>query len=245
MPYQSITLATLQTRLAERHESAAFWVAEEARLAINEVLRVWQLLTGYWKVQVSVNTPAASPWVTIPGTLFLPIRVQWGTTGKSLLQGSIPSFDNGRSTWEGETTTTSGLPSTPTDWAPAGARLIAIWPADNAGGNPLLVDGLATTPVLVVGGDFIDVSEAELNAILGMALHILAFKEGGARFAATLVHRVAFYNQAAELNSRLRASAFFKKFLTLDRGRYEQPILWPPSSGEAAPAQAPATATVR
>lgn len=239
MPYQSVTLAMLKTRLAERYESSAFWTAEEARLVINEALRVWQLLTAYWKTQLSVSTPAASPWVTIPNTAFLPLRVQWGATGKSLLQGSLASFDYGRSTWEHETTATAGLPSTPTDWAPAGARLIAIWPADNAGGNTLLVDVAATTPVLVADGDFIDISGAELNAILGFALHLLAFKEGGTRFAATIVHRVAFYNQAAELNSRLRASAFFKKFLTLDRHRYEVPFQWPPASGEAAPAQAP------
>ena len=59
MPYQAVTLATLRTRLQNRYGNVAFWSNEEARLALNEALRYWNLFTGRWRTRIVLATTAA------------------------------------------------------------------------------------------------------------------------------------------------------------------------------------------
>lgn len=227
MPYTAVTLSQLQVSLQEMWETVPFWTSEEARLHINEALRVWNLLTGMWKSQVTVKTPSpTSPWITLPGSLVYNMRVEF--LGKPVGYSSIGDLDYGRPNWEGETTVSGGnVPTTIKHWAPAGLRMIAIWPADSIGDRDLLVDGVATTPILINSGDFIDLGEEEHVAILKYALHVASFKKGGTTFSSTLPHYKEFLLACADRNERLKASLFFRRAMGLDLNRSQRPIRRP------------------
>lgn len=223
MPYESVTLAQLKAQLAEKYESTPFWVAAEATSAINEALRYWNMLTGMWKKTQTQATVANQVWYTFSSSFVYNMRVSFGSQAMDIT--SIGSLDNGRPNWEGETTTTGGrVPTRPLHWAPAGLRRLAIWPADAVGSNMLVLDGVAITPVLVNDADFIDLAQSEHDALLGEALMILAFKEGGARFEACKKFHQDFIVAAAEQNDRLKAHVYFKRLLGLDTYRNERPL---------------------
>src|SRR3972149_3577940 len=202
MAFQTTTLTTLQARLAEKYESVPFWTGEEARLAINEALRVWSGLTGMWRQRLTLPTVPNDPWLPIPGTLVLRTRVELG--GMALQRVSLAQLQYARAAWQSETTASGGgVPTSVKVWAAAGLSLIAFWPADAAGNTSILVDGVAQTPVLVNGGDYIDLGDEELGVLLGFALHLLAFKAPDQVFQSTQPLQKAFYQdrKSTRLNS--------------------------------------------
>jgi hypothetical protein len=223
MTYRSVTLAQLQSQLAERYESSPFWTATQALHALNEALRVWNMLTGMWKKTQTQLTTANTVYYTFSSSFVYNMKVSFGSRPMEI--GSLSSMDNGRPTWEGETTASGGaVPTRPTIWIPAGLRMLAIWPADAVGGTTLVLDGVCVTPVLAAAGDFVDLAQSEHDALLGEALFILAFGEGGQRFEATKEFHKAFLTAALEQNSRLSQSAYFRKALGLDLNRGERPM---------------------
>ena len=60
MTYTAITLADLKVDMAQRYDESIFWTAEEARLAINEALRDWNLLVGRWSRRLTLSTGAGT-----------------------------------------------------------------------------------------------------------------------------------------------------------------------------------------
>jgi hypothetical protein len=147
-------------------------------------------------------------------------------TGPNLEFASIPELDRLHPQWRGETTTSgSPVPTAPRRWAPVGMTQIAIWPADSVGGNSLLVDGVANTPTLALLGDFVDMGKQDLNAITGFAVYIGAFKRGASSVAASKSLFDAFMQAALQQNDRLRFSTYFRKVLSLDKGRTGKPFL--------------------
>jgi hypothetical protein len=96
---------------------------------------------------------------------------------------------------------------------------IAIWPADAAGGNTLLIDGVANTPVLALPGDFADMGVQDLHAISGFAVYLGAFKRGASAILASKSLFDDFLQAALQQNDRLRYSLYFRKALGLDKGR--------------------------
>lgn len=222
MAYQRTTLATLRLRLQERWESVPFWSNGEALWALNEALRKWNLYTGQWKTILPLATVANQVWYTLPSTLVLPFRAEWQSY--PLTVSSLEDIDNFRSRWEGETTATGGIvPTRPKLIIPAGMSLIAIWPADSVGGSNMLLDGVRQTPTLAADTDFVDLGEEELHALLGEALCLAAFKEGGARFTACQRFHQEFLQAAAYKSGRLRASSVFRKMAGLDVARQQRP----------------------
>jgi len=220
--YQQVTWAQLRTMLQARVESSAFWSDTEALHAINEALRLWNLLTGMWKRRELITTVADQVYYSLTSTLVYSVRADFSTF--PLEQDSLGSLDNGMPGWEGHTTATSGKPTRPAIWAPVGLKAIAIWPADHTGGNEIAIDGVRQTPVLSADTDYIDIGQAELQAILSYGLHYLAFKEGGQRFAATQKQYKEFILAAAEQNGRLKASTFFRRVMGLDQNRGFRPM---------------------
>jgi len=225
MPFQVSTLAALQATLAQRVDGSVFWTPEEARLALNETLRDWNLLVGRWRATLTLSTAAPAAGVptveyALGATLIYGTRVKVGSA-PALTPTSIFELDYGRPSWRYETTATGGdVPTAPLLWAPISLQRIAIWPATaTAGSNDLLVEGVAATPVLVHAGDFVDLSEAVVDLVVDFALHVLAFKEGGARFAATQDTLTDFLQAAAEENGLLKASQAFRRYAGLDRRR--------------------------
>ena len=184
MPYTSTTLGDLQTLMAQRWDTEVFWTPEEARLALNEALREWNLLTGRWRTRVTLNvndpvwaiTPPFSD-VRLPGVLTYAMRVTTAD-GQPLHPTSIAELDYGRPQWSLETTASGGdVPTRPLLWAPTSLTQINIWPTLPAfSPAALLCDGVLATPVVTVAADTVNLGEI-IDVVVDFALHIAAFKE--------------------------------------------------------------------
>lgn len=216
MPYQAIDLATLRTRLQARYEDTPFWTEEEANEAINEALLTWGMLTGRWRATLVFQTTAATVEYAIPPGLTYRARVAFNNLPMS--PASRTEMNLGRPRWWNETTASGGdVPTRPVAWIPISLNLIAIWPADATGNNALTVEGVANTPVLTDDAQFVDLAEADVNVLLGFALHVLCFKKGGVWFATSMKDYRAFLAAAAEENGLIASSQFYRRFMGLDR----------------------------
>ena len=228
MPYQTTTLEAFRTALTRRWDSSVFWTPEEARLAINEILRDWNLLTGRWRRRSTIATGAGDPVVLLPAALVFGMRVRVG--GQPVWPTSVTELDLIRTTWRLETTASGGsVPTRPTFWAPESLTRIVIWPA-TAGVSSIEVDGVAATPILLQDADYVDLGEETLDLLADAALHVLAFKEGGPRWRQTKVFWQLFLQSAAEENALLKASQAYRRWAGLDRRR----DLDPPRRGPTA-----------
>jgi hypothetical protein len=67
-PYQYITLSTLRQQLANRlyDASMVFWSSAELTAYVQESLRTWNSLTGYWRGDFVAPTVASQIWYDIP-----------------------------------------------------------------------------------------------------------------------------------------------------------------------------------
>lgn len=142
------------------------------------------------------------------------IRVEYNLV--PLSPTSLVEMDNGRPGWGTQT-------GTPKYWMPIDLNTIKVWPAPTSNQIPLVVDGVSATPILEFDDDFVQIGADGLDAILGYALHFLAFKEGGERFQQTMEYFNRFLASAAEQNSQLMNSEMFRTFLGLDLKREEEP----------------------
>ncbi|HEY6417259.1 MAG TPA: hypothetical protein VIX41_13500, partial [Acidimicrobiales bacterium] len=205
MPYATTTLADLQALMAQRWDQVVFWTAEEARLAVNESLREWNLLTGRWRTRVTLSVAAGDPEVPLPGTLTYAMRLTTAA-GSPLIPASLSELDLARPSWRLETTASGGdVPAVPTVWAPVSLTRIALWPTyPVATPAALRLDGVLRTPVLVLPTDPVDLGEEVIDVLADMALHVAAFKEAGPRWRATRPYFEAFLQAAADENSLLK-----------------------------------------
>jgi len=220
MPYTQVTLAQLRTRLQAKWDHVPFWTISEANWAINEVLQVYNLATGVWRRRASQTTVAGQVIYGVAAVLWTPCRMEFN--GKSIAMSSLDDLDNGRPEWQSEATGDAGVPAEPTLWAPVGMTQFVIWPADSTGQNNLLTDGVLQTPVLLADADPIDLDESELDAVLGEALHIAAFKDP-ARFPRTAGWHQEFLATVAAHNGRLNASDLFRQAAGTDQKRATTP----------------------
>jgi len=213
--YQRLTLTDLLTRLKARWEAVAYFTDAEATILLNEALQCWGMLTGRWKRRITVDTTQNTIEVSLPATMTYRMRLAFN--GYPLSPTSTDDLNNGQPSWRVETTASGGrVPSRPTLWAPVSLTLLYIWPQDAVGNNALVIDGVSDTPVLVNGGDFVDLSEADVNLLLGYALHAAMLKKGGVYFQATLPLFRAFLTAAGAENDLITTSQMYRKFLGLE-----------------------------
>ena len=224
MPYTQTTLAELQTHMAQRWDQVVFWTAEEARLALNEALREWNLLTGRWRTTVPLSIAAGDPEIPLPGAITYGMRVTTAT-GAPLIPTSLLELDLGHPPWRLQTTATGGdVPLVPTLWAPVSLTRIAIWPtAPAAAPDFLLLDGVLRTPVLILPTDPVNLGEEIVDVVTDFALHVAAFKEAGDRWRATRPYFEAFLQAAADENALLKQNQAYRRWAGLDRRRDLQP----------------------
>lgn len=222
MAFSSVTLATLQAELANKYDNVPFWTATEATNALNEGLRLWNAITGYWRARITLQTIPDDNYLPLPGNLAYRSRVEVNSV--PLSPSSLLGLDSGRPSWEGETTVTPGVPSAPKIWAPVSTDLIVIWPASHVGFDTVTIDGMAETPILVNSGDFVDLGQEEHNQLLGYALHALTFKLGGQQFEATKFLYQAWVKSAGERNEQFKASSLYRRVLGIDQGRDDLPL---------------------
>lgn len=219
MPYQQTTLLSLQTQLASRTEGNPWWSAEEARLAVNEGLRIWNALTGFWVTKFYPGVVPNDPYVALPNAMTQATRVLWN--GIPLEKCSLTDLDYGIPNWRNAVSGVSPHPSRPSYWAPVALTLLVIYPADNGLDFPasMEVAGVHDTPILTAPGDFVDLGEEELDILLAYAQHVLAFKVGGQRLVDSYAGWIGLLKAAAAENSQIAASAFYRRLLGLDMQR--------------------------
>jgi len=219
MAYTEVSLAELQVAMRRRWDQSVFWTDEQARLAINEALRLWNLLVGRWHTTQTISSIAGQVTYDLTATILYSTRLRLAD-GLPVYPTSILELDLGRPTWRSETVASGGdVPTTVTLWAPLSLRQIVIWPATAGGVDDLILEGIAATPVLVEADDRIDLGQELEDTILSFALHVVAFKEGGVRWRSTLPYFDAFIQAAIESNGRLKANQAFRRWAGLDRRR--------------------------
>lgn len=206
-PRQQYTLAQVQVMVYDRLQNSPFWSQAEITAYINESLRTWSSLTGYWKQRVTITTLPALPYYSLAGFLTSGMRVEWNS--QPLMQATVMNWDKGYPRWEGQ-------PSTPQEWAPIGISLIGLRPPDLVGNNSLVLDGLAVAPQLKLPSDFIDIGAEELNSLMDYCQYLGTFKEGGAELESGLELYKSFLKAAAVKNEKLLASAVFRRAMGLD-----------------------------
>lgn len=230
--FQNTTLATLLIRLAERYEGQAFWTADQARRAINEGLRIWNVVTGTWRARaVGLVTIPDDPYLFVGGAVEKVTQVKIGT--RVLNPTSIDQLDQFTRNWEA---TAAPAATSCRFWAPVGLTVIALSPADAAPGQQVIsVDGIVAAPILVNPGDFLDLGDEEINTLLGYALHVLSFAKGADALASTRPLYIAFIKAAAARNAVFAASSLYRKLIGLDFMRYALPMRSAPAAavGEA------------
>lgn len=218
------TLADLKADLAIKTDHSNAWSDDEYRLALNETLRDWNLLTGRWRRRVAYLMTSTTWEYDLGATLTYGMSVK--VRGLPLHPCSIWDLDLGRPTWRTETTLSGGsVPTTPTIWAPVSLQQIVIWPAHGGDAviDALTVDGVSATPVLVEDPDFVDLGDEHLDVLMDYALHVLLFKQGGPLWQGTKPFFQAFLQAAAEENSRLKSNQKFRRAAGLNRRRDLQP----------------------
>ena len=217
MPYQAYDLDDLKLKMEDRWDSTPFWDDKEAQNAINEALKVWNSMTGFWKTRDLVTVVAGTTLYELPGSIVFGFRVEYQS--RQLTPTSTFEMDGAYPGWEVHTG------SAPQKWMPIDLSTIQIYPIPTIGGGSLTVDGIAATPQLIYDVDHIQMGSDGLNAIVGYALHAVALKEGGARFDATMKYFQEFLAAAAVLNDQLTKSEMFRHFMKVDTKREEQPTV--------------------
>lgn len=227
MAYTQVTRAQYRALLREQLGSGglatSFWRDDELNLLIGESLRFFNLLTGYWRVRATLATVANASWYVLPGTITSGMRVSFNI--QPLTSSSFYDLDFGRSGWESEKTTDGGdVPTRPQLFVIGALNLIGIWPADAAGGNGLIIDGLAVTPILANDAATLDVGQSDMQGLLDLGQHLAAFKEGGKEFASSMAGFKSFMESAGERNGILKRCSTYKKWLGLDKSRLSRPL---------------------
>lgn len=213
----------LRNQLGSGGLATSFWRDAELNFIIQESLRFYNLLTGYWKTRAVTATVANQIWYNVPGIITSAMRVSFN--GFPLRPESLWNIDFGRNGWESETTTTGGdVPTRPKYFVIGGLAKVAIWPADAAGANGLVLDGIAVTPLLTSDASFLDIGQEDMNCLLDLCQHIAAFKEGGVEFKASMASFQSFLKMAGNRNAILQRCATWRKWLGVDTGRMKLPL---------------------
>jgi hypothetical protein len=210
-----ITLSQLLTYCYDRLGNQSFWTQAEVTKLINEALRTWNCLTGYWHGRIQFTTTANRIYYPLPAALVFGAHVE--LNGNQITESSVFNWDQAIPDWEASR-------DTPEEWSPVGIGIIALRPIDPVGNLSIVVDGVSTTPVLVNLGDFIDIGQEDFKALLDYIEHLGTFKEGGAEFDATSTLMQSFMRQAGVRNEKLRATSTYRRVMGLDEDLERKPI---------------------
>lgn len=126
---------------------------------------------------------------------------------------SLQELDAGNPTWQ----QTEG---SPTVGALAGLNMLALSDVPD-GVYGISADVVRKAPVPAADGDFLQVGQEELDAILRYAEHVAAFKMAGDEFLGTIPQYEGLMKAAMVSNERLRANARNFNVLT-DRAKVEE-----------------------
>ncbi len=213
MAYTSTTRATLRGRVREQL-IPTFWEDAELNAHINEAIRVWNVLTGYFQDKtvsqiVTGNIDGQSITTSIAPDCIAPLRF--------VDQSSRITWDaialNEISTLNVEWLNDIG---TPAAWIPIGLDRFYIYPPDTS--QPIKIDYLALAIIPSIDADFIQVGEEDLPAIIDYIVFIAHIKEGGAELQTVIPLFQNFLRQVAKYNSKISKTVVFNKFLGMPMG---------------------------
>lgn len=212
MPYAQVTLVQLRGYFYEQvDQNTTFWRTDEVDRILQESVRVFNCLTGFWRGQITIagGTVAGQHFYNVPSGMTYLLRAE--VNQQPLGSSSLWDLDYGQPNWEAESATSGNLPQV---FAPAGVNLFAIWPASFAGGESLVVEGVVSAPALTTSG-FIDLGQDEVELILDYAEHIAQFKEGGQEFEVSQLLLKEFLKECGERNAMLMQSSKFRTWMGL------------------------------
>jgi len=175
--------------------NSTFYPATEVDAAINEQIRVANLVLGFYQDSVEINTVANQYIYELPAPMLVPLAVSLAQ--RQLSRSSLAALAKRRRSWMQETTANYGPVST---WMPIGVRYLAIHPADAAGGRTLLVEGICDPPKATLDNDVLQIPGELTDAIRAMAAHVLQLKEGGKIFADSAAAYQEFLHQSKLLS---------------------------------------------
>lgn len=211
MAYVQVTAAQLRAQFYEQVSgNTAFWRTDEVNRLLKESFRFYNCLTGYWRDTITLGTTTSGQtWYTVPQTLTYILRVE--VNQRPLDSTTLWDLDYGRPGWEDETVATGAFP---TMFAPAGTNLFALWPTPSSSTDPLVVEGVVPAPD-PTAVPFVNIGQADLEAILDYAEHLAQFKEGGEEFDASQLWFQDFLKDAASRNSLLAHNSRWRGFMGL------------------------------
>lgn len=228
MAYQRVTLSQLRAQLDDRLKtSGSFWTQEEKDRGLNEAIAIWQAMTGDHVITVTQTlTDTTKNLVGLTttdtnGTVLSVLRVI-PAGGAALREMSLYELDQGFYGWRTETA--SNTTQRPAYWSPVGIASIMVYPRVGASQSYSLLCYGDALP-LTTAGSYIDISEGELQRVLGMAQAILGFKEGvvdGTDNASAL--KELFIYVAHNKNRELMDYAIYKDYMGHDES-FSEPDL--------------------
>ena len=72
------------------------------------------------------------------------------------------------------------------------------------------------TPVLLTDDAFVNLSEADVSALLGQSLHTISLKKGGPWFQTSLMYFKLFLAHAADENQAITTASIYRRVMGLD-----------------------------
>jgi hypothetical protein len=187
--YARTTLTILRARLLERVGGAQkFWVQAEEDFAINEALATWNLLTGDLVTSENkTGVGAGTETISLSATALGPFRIT-ATDGATILTPTtLQDLDQGNYGWRDDAN------GTPEVWAQSGRDLVWIYPQPDttavAGTNDFTVEEYDGAEQLTAAGNYVQLGDEDVTALIDYAQSLLAFKEGvgeGTELAAAL-----------------------------------------------------------
>lgn len=205
MSYTNTTLAQFREQCRSRL-FATFWTDAELNAYINESLRVWNVLTGYWKETTTFVVPADTTYLSLveffPSYLSL-IRIELDTYHLNLV--SLKELDSFAYNWQCEE-------GPPREAAIIGLDRIAFHP------HPLVDTSMDFTyikkaPIVSADGDFIDLSEEEICGLRDYVHFIASIKEGGQELQSNIPQLKSFLSKCSAYNAKLNKISSFHKLL--------------------------------
>lgn len=223
MPYQQYTLSQLQAKLQARLGNSTFFVSAELTIYLNEAVTLWQLLTGFWKIGKPdiTKTTIGTVFYSVPAGMLSAMRMEFNA--QPMLQKSLAEMDKGSPGWQ---TDSASLASPKiADWFPFGLGTVGVHPSDYVTNNDLGFVGMANAPVLSAAGDYIDIGDEELKAILDCAVHLALFKIGGAEFQDSYRLFKGFIEAASQRNSLLKSTSLYRHWMGIDKQRAQRSLV--------------------
>ena len=209
--YATTTRSTLRTRVAERLLST-FWSSTELNAYINEALRVWNILTGYQRAFYTISIPSQTYYVTTTAVSANTIAVQRIDNGI----GTAVTTHLDPLTLEGLSNMVPNYQSTPTgvatSWVQLGLNNFILYPIPTSSFNTTVYT-LDRMTIPASDGDFIQVGEEDMAAIVDYIVFIARLKESGSEFTESVALLKNFLLQAAKYNSKIINSALYKRII--------------------------------